>query len=304
MSAHTMIQGWVKAAQEGEETAWNFLYRQYYPVLYAMALRIQGSPSTAKDTVQDVFLTAYLKLTQLKEAAAFEGWIKKILIHKCYRMRRKNKLWVSFDRLPLETEKWWEDELNKKLDLLSHQSRLYKVLTLLPESLCITVLLRYFSDFQSYETIANILSIPIGTVRSRLNQAKLKLFEYWQQHQDTGTGILQECEERNDFYYTTLSGIHMQDDCKDRFIRHLQKDVQIIFLGKPNIGSSVFEGKIIEDREFGSWIKPTHVVSCGNLSVIDIRHFNSSEYPDHCPYSSVLVLYRHKEKVNKMYMYF
>lgn len=303
MSTHTMIQGWVKAAQEGEQTAWHFLYQQYYPILYAMALRIQDSPSAAQDTVQDVFLIAFLKLKQLKDAAAFEGWIKKILIHKCYRHVRQKSL-CSLDKLPLATDYWWEDELNRKMDSLSNQSRLYKAMAMLPEALRSTVLLRYFTDFQSYEAIASILAIPIGTVRSRLNQAKSKLLAYWQQCQDASLKFFEESKAWNDFYYTTLSGMHRQDDCKNRFIHHLQKDVQILLLGKPNVGNSIVEGIIVEDREYGSWLKPVQVVSSGNISIIEIRHFNSPEFPDHCPYSSVQVLYRNKDKVTRMHLHY
>jgi DNA-directed RNA polymerase specialized sigma24 family protein len=65
-----------KAAGTGEEAAWNVLYRQYYPSLYSVALRICGNTSVAKDAVQDTFMMAYLKLAQLKDIAAFGGWIK------------------------------------------------------------------------------------------------------------------------------------------------------------------------------------------------------------------------------------
>ncbi|MBC7923032.1 MAG: sigma-70 family RNA polymerase sigma factor [Ferruginibacter sp.] len=299
-----MMQQWIKAAQTGEEAAWNVLYRHYYPGLYSLALRRCGNPPAAKDAVQDTFMIAYLKLAQLKEVATFDGWIKKILIHRCYRALRHHRRHVDLDKIPLESDAWWEDELNRKFDRLSTQSRLYTAFARLPEVLRSTLLLRYFSSFQSYEQMAAILGVPVGTVRSRLNQAKLKLLAQWQQHPDASPKTWNECEEWNGFYQATYAGIHTQDECKNRFMNHLQNDLQISLTNQKAItGSWFFERKITEDQRSGSWLKPDCVVSCGNVSVVEASHYNSSEYPDHCPPVSVSVLYRHQGKVSKMHLY-
>ena len=71
MILDTTILEKVKAAQAGEEAAWNFLYHQYHPQLYTIALRMIKQPAMAKDAVQEVFVTAYLKLSQLKQPAGF-----------------------------------------------------------------------------------------------------------------------------------------------------------------------------------------------------------------------------------------
>jgi hypothetical protein len=57
---------------------------------------------------------------------------------------------------------------------------------------------------------------------------------------------------------------------------------------------------IVDDRKYGSWLSPFNVVSSGNISIIEARHFNSSEHPQHCPMRSVLVLYRDNTGVSKM----
>jgi len=67
----------VKAAKAGEEAAWNALYQQYYPGLYAMALHLCADIASARDVVQDSFISAFLKLPQLKDYSVFGSWIKK-----------------------------------------------------------------------------------------------------------------------------------------------------------------------------------------------------------------------------------
>jgi RNA polymerase sigma-70 factor (ECF subfamily) len=79
------IEEWVKAARAGDEQAWNVLYQQYYPGLYAAAIRLCGNFPEAKDIVQDTFVAAWLKISQLKDAVTFGSWIKTILIRNCCR---------------------------------------------------------------------------------------------------------------------------------------------------------------------------------------------------------------------------
>lgn len=298
MQEHPTIHELINAARAGEKTSWNTLYHHYYPGLYAIAIQICKNIPLAQDMVQDAFVTAYLKLGQLKDTAAFSGWIKKILIHTCYRASASNQSW---NEIPIETDSWWEDELSKKLDQISTQNNLYTTISNLPEVLRSTLLLRYFSAFQSYEEIAFILSIPVGTVRSRLNQAKLKLAELWKQAADADSKILKHSESWNSFYYNTLSGIHHYDNHKNQFVWHLHRHVQITAPGGNTVhGSIVFEKMIHDDREVGSWIAPVNIMSSGNISIIEAKHFNSSENPHHCPADSVMIIHRNKEKASKM----
>jgi len=297
----TNIQVLVKDAKAGQEAAWNALYKQYYPVAYAIALRICGHTPVAKDAVQDAFVTAFLKLTQLKDPGAVATWLGKIVTHHCYRALIKNGTGRKLTQIPIETDSWWEDQVSRKFDQLSMQSNLYAAMNQLAPVLQTTLFLRYFSGYQSYEEISTILSIPVGTVRSRLNQAKTKLAEQWHQHTDAGEKILKENEEWNVFYRSVYSGIHAQDYYKNKLIDHLDKNIRIIGArDKINAGRTVFENLIAGDRKVGSWLQPVDVLTCGNLSLIESRHINPPEHPDHCPMSSVTVLYRLRGKASQM----
>jgi hypothetical protein len=191
--------------------------------------------------------------------------------------------------------------IEQKFDQPLLQKRLYKNLSQLHDGVLSALLLRYFSSYSSYGQIAEILSIPIGTVRSRLNEAKAKLIEKWSKPLHDGRDDESERKEWNSFYFEIFSGIHYHDNDKKRLFDHLGNDARIIFPGgQLNFGYRAFENLIIDDHKHGSWVKPVHVVSSGNISIIESKHFNSVEHPHHCPPGSVIVLSRKKGKADKL----
>lgn len=289
----------------GEEQAWNVLYQQYYPGLYATAIQLSGDFSEAKDIVHDSFVTAWLKISQLKNPLTFGGWIKTILIRNCYQWRYKSRQRQNLRSISIKDEHFIEDEIEKRLDRLSTESRLYISLTRLPETLRSALLLRYFSGYQSYNEISEILSLPIGTVRSRLNEAKSKLIEKWNQPPGFEVNVIKESNEWNEFYYQTYSGLHFHDDEKNRLLDHFDRSIQIVLPGgESNIGSRVFENILADDRRVGSYLTPVNVVSSGNISIIEVMHHNSVEHPHHCPPRSVAIMFRGATNVNKMNLHF
>jgi len=297
------LQESVKAALAGEDEAWAWLYSQHSGGIYNIALQICGNTADAREAVQDTFVSAYLKLAQLRAPDSFGAWLRNIALHHCYRSLRKNSRIEFSAQLPEKCEYLLEEELQNKIDGLFLQSNLYSLLSSLPEKLLVALLLRYFTRFQSYAEIAAILSLPIGTVRSRLNQAKLKLTENWTQRKGFGMDK-KELQEWNDFYHEVFSGMHGQDAPKNQFINHLHKDMQIIFTsGRIDRGSQVIDAMIAEDRISGNWFKPSDVQSCGNISIVEARHFNLPGFPKLCPESTVCVLYRKNGKVARMNLY-
>ena len=290
----------VNDARAGDAQAWSFLYGQLYAKLYSLALRICGNAPEAKDALQNTFIIAYLKLGSLKDPSVFGNWIKKILLHHCYRiLNNRNKINNSGSICPDDVLS--ENEVNRKLEFVDSQARLYSSLAKLPEVLHSTILLRYFSEFQSYDQIARILSVPVGTIRSRLNQAKEKLSENWKHHENTDGQIFRQNQEWNEFYSSTFSALHKHDSYKNRFLDHLQSDIEIVYSKQQkSSGRRLIDKEINEDRKFGSWFTPVNIHSSGSISVVEVKHFNSAEHPDHCPENSVFVLYRDKGKVNRM----
>ncbi len=213
MNDSGLIAKMVKAAQNGEEPAWKFLYNKYYALLYTHALKILGNAASATDAVQDSFLSAYLHLHQLKNYEAFGGWLKKNLLRNCYRSNHSSWQYENTPGLSIENNTPVENEIEKKYEVVNNKSQLIATIAKLAEPLSCTLLLRYFSAFQSYEQIAVILGIPVGTVRSRLNQSKQKILTHWAKNDIEHHRIFTESEEWSHFYYTHFTNVHCHFIC-------------------------------------------------------------------------------------------
>lgn len=292
---------WVYSAQQGEAVAWKALYEQHYPWLYATALRLCGNTPAAKDAVQDTLLTAYLKLSQLKDLNAFTGWLKTILLNICYRYR--NNIDDHINIFAAEKNFSWQNEFEKKQEILLTQNRLFETVYKLPEVLRSVVLLRYYSKYQTYQEMATVLGIPVGTVRSRLNQARQKINEFWAVCEDPSDKSWKHANKWNNFYEHLFSK-SLNEVVRNEFLSHMQTDLSITFTsGKRGIGRRLIEQSINEDIEYGTNYLIQKIATCGSISIIEGLNDNPPEYPNRCPVSTIFVLYRNNDKVQKFVLH-
>ena len=263
-----------------------------------------GNTPAAKDAVQDAFLLAYLQLHQLKNINAFGAWIKKILHHNCYRKLHSYRHYTTASAISITDDNFWENEMERKLELFSKRTQLYEAIGSLAEPLRCTLLLRYFSTFQSYEQIATILCVPVGTVCSRLNQARSRLIEHWKRDHEINENIYKQSEGWSDFYFHHFTSMYESEIARKKLIHHFEKKIEITFTsGKSGAGREYFENEIEDDLHFGTRYQPIHVASCGNISIVEGTNYNPPDCPGRCPESSVFVLFRNGDRVNKLNLY-
>lgn len=289
-------------AKAGESLAWSRLYEKHYPWLYAFALKYCPTISEAQDVVQETFVSAYLKLHQLKDPVAFPAWIKTILVRQCLSARATNalnsrmeySLHPGLNDFSEKAEQFIEEEFTK--------AKLHNRLATLPEVLRGVLLLRYFSGWNSYEHISKILNIPVGTVRSRLNQAKTKLLQTWKNVKADSDGYF-HVDPWNEFYTHHFSNLYFSLNCRDKFLDHLNKNIELCRTGTVVYGRHWIEQEIEGDMVHGSYFSDVNVVGSGNISIIEVLTQNSSEHPDRCPAKSAIILFRGQNKVERLHLY-
>lgn len=145
------------------------LIQDFHAPLYRYAFRLTGQAADAEDLTQQAFLVAQRKRHQIREAERAGAWLFAVL-RSCYlKSKRKN----APSTLAEGSIEEFEATESTALHVLDRE-KLQLALLDLPEEFRVVVLMFYFEEL-SYKEIAEQLSIPIGTVMSRLSRAKTHL---------------------------------------------------------------------------------------------------------------------------------
>jgi RNA polymerase sigma-70 factor (ECF subfamily) len=173
----------------GDPAAFGVLVRRYQDRLYNTVFRLVDNGDDALDVVQDAFLNAFQSLDNFHGDAAFFTWLYRIAVNTAISLKRKQRVMVRLDGGP--NGEGGIDPLDPSecsrpghaLEQAEQGQRVRKALARLsPEHRAVLVLKDM--EGQKYEVIAEVLQVPIGTVRSRLHRARLELRELLEQKED------------------------------------------------------------------------------------------------------------------------
>ena len=173
---------------QGRKAAFGDLVRRYQDRLYNAIYRLVDNAEDAADVVQDAFLNAYQSLNSFKGDSEFFTWLYRIAFNTAISLKRKRRVVLRFDAGPngeMVGDPIDESELTRPgsaLERSEEEAKLQAALNRLsPEHR--TVLILKDIEGQKYEEIAEILDVPIGTIRSRLHRARLELRELLQREE-------------------------------------------------------------------------------------------------------------------------
>jgi RNA polymerase sigma factor (sigma-70 family) len=292
------------AAMNGCAASLGRLFERYRPQLYASAVSLLGYTSDAEDAVHDTYLTAVTRLGQLREAAAFGGWLHTILKNHCLMERRRRRPHIAGD----EAERHFrelpdEDRIEPGIRNRELRDWVWAALQRLPEAQRATVVLRYFGSCNSYDDFATILGVPVGTVRSRLFDAKVRLSEMLlaplADRDDSHENIQ---AERRDFYQDALGGLYAGQ--RDKFLSHYDNDLHLLWsTGTQSHGREHFDAEIDTDLRTGVRMSPRRIMASGDMTVIEGELINPPETPDLCPPGCVLVMKEGAKQVQRLHIH-
>ncbi len=151
---------------------------KYGKRLYGLCLYLAKNSSDADDLYQETWLKVLKNLSKYDSSLEFEGWLTKICVNTYRNILRKIKRspFLIFSNNE-EKDKFIESLPYTEEDFIKDEYfDLHESINKLPEKLRITVILFYFKDMEASKT-AEIMEVPIGTVKSRLNKARKLLKE-------------------------------------------------------------------------------------------------------------------------------
>lgn len=177
---------------DGDAAAFESLVHRYETELFSYLRRYLGSAEMAEDVFQATFLQVHLKKEQFEEGRRFRPWLYTIATNQAIDAQRRNR---RHRMVSLDNRTGGEDDVGSLVEMLSGSERtadeqmeseearewVRSAVDELPDGLKQALLLVYHKGMK-YREAADVLGIPVGTVKSRLHSAVLKLNESWRRN--------------------------------------------------------------------------------------------------------------------------
>ena len=169
----------ISAALQGDEKAFEVLLKKYRNLVFTIMMKMVRKPQEAEDLTQEAFMKAFRSLSSFNNEFAFSTWLMKIATNNCIDFLRKRKLRtysinepVQYKDEKIEMELPDHEPGPEKHLLQSEQKRIIEeAIDQLPERYRYVILLRHKEE-KSYEEIAEILDLPLGTVKAQIFRAR------------------------------------------------------------------------------------------------------------------------------------
>jgi RNA polymerase sigma-70 factor (ECF subfamily) len=178
----------IKQCLAGKQGAWQMLVNTYSKRVFNMAYQFGGSYQEAEDLTQDIFLKLYHSLPKYDFERNFTAWLLTLAKNHLIDSYRKTK-WEKANRDDFKENFLASGAAESPEAGLNHAADrkvIWEGLNRLSSEVRLTVILRDIQD-KSYEEIAEIMSVPVGTVKSRVSRGRLELAR-----------ILREKKEKSD----------------------------------------------------------------------------------------------------------
>ncbi len=166
----------VRRAQQGNQDAFAELVTRHQRYVYNLAFRLLRSTDEAEDLAQEAFVRAWRGLGNFRGEAKFTTWLYRIVTNLCYSRLaglRRQLLSVEADDADLLALSP-ENDPPAVVEAAERRAVLHRHIAALPEKYQVVITLFYLQEF-SYQEIAQVLGVPLGTVKTHLFRARERL---------------------------------------------------------------------------------------------------------------------------------
>jgi RNA polymerase sigma-70 factor (ECF subfamily) len=288
----------VRAAQSGDAWALGLLLRKHEAGMRAVAIAILGYGPDADDVVQDAMVAALWRIGEVRNAGAAGAWLRTIVRNNCRALLRSRR---PMSALEVDVPVPGPEEALEKNAL---RDWVWHAIGELSEADRLVMMLRNFSMITSYEQIAAVCALPVGTVRSRLSHSRRKLAEALQAtadaaHPDAGAYAESRRREASDAMAAAMRG-------------DFDKVVSSTWLPEAEVIDGA--GRLLEtrdaivagmDQDLSDGVRQQllNVVASEDVLIWETKMINPPDKPDHCPPNSVWLHRLRRGRVRKMRLY-
>ena len=166
----------IRRIQSGEKDEFRHLVQNYKNLVFSMILRQVGDYTLSEELSQEVFIKAYLNLKKFQHKSSFSTWLTRIALNhvstyfssKRYKLQKITEAYDYKNHETTTDDSSRENEIKHEQQLESFRQAVAKLKNIFRDVIVLCSL-----EGKSYEEAAGILGVPVGTVRSRLNKARL-----------------------------------------------------------------------------------------------------------------------------------
>ena len=164
-----------RRAAKADARAWDEVIARYGERIFNLALRFTRDQAEAEDLTQEVFLKLYANLGAYRGDVPLVAWALRLSRNLCIdhyrRHRRRLQGTVAEEALRFQPS---DDDPHRHSWLRQRRELVYRTLAEMSEDLATVIVLRDLQGF-SYDEVAHVVEVPVGTVKSRLNRARREL---------------------------------------------------------------------------------------------------------------------------------
>ena len=171
----------LKRVQKGDLKAFEKIVELYQDKVYGIVYHMLKNKEEAEDIAQEVFIKVYQNMNQFQGKSSFYTWIYRITVNLCFDTLKKDRKMIYLDEkrktengeimVEIPSEEKCQEELYEEREL---QQKIRKCIDKLEPNQKLMIVLRDIQEL-SYEEISNVTNQKMGTVKSQINRARLKL---------------------------------------------------------------------------------------------------------------------------------
>jgi RNA polymerase sigma factor (sigma-70 family) len=273
----------VHLARGGDAASLGLLLERHRAGMRAVAIGLLGWGPDADDAVQDAMLVAVRRLADLRDPAASGPWLRAVVRNEArmqLRARRPERPLTGADvavRAPDPTPE-------ETIDGLALRDWVWSAVETLSEPLQVVVMLRYFSGVTSYRQLAEVCGVPVGTVRSRLSEARRRLATELpasaaEAHPETAALVSRRTRDAH-----ALIGAAAAGDFPAVLAELAHPRLELTGpQGQRDVGHDLLVQIMDSDLAAGVRQRPRGITAGRRLTLLECDLVNPPWDPDHCP---------------------
>lgn len=170
----------LKKCKKNDKEALNQLYKRYEKYIYTLCYRYTNKKEDALDLVQEVFIKVLKNIKSFDENRPFMPWLKRITVHTCLNFKRDVKTIISLDQVTTDQGQTLKEAISSQFNLENYiifketTQTIRDCIGSIDEKYRMPLILRHEENL-SYEEIAKILDLPLGTLKVNLHRGRKKL---------------------------------------------------------------------------------------------------------------------------------